>query len=70
MSYFDNCSIQIIKVNMGTIGGLGGKSAVIGFGFVKMPKDGVSRNCLQKGDVMCRFLFLQNIKERPEIREN
>ena len=31
-----------------------------------MPKDGVSRNCLQKGDVMCRFLFLQNIKERPE----
>ena len=25
----------------------------------------MSRNCLQKGDVMCRFLFLQNIKERP-----
>ena len=33
-----------------------------------MPKDGVSRNCLQKGDVMCRFLFLQNIKERPKIQ--
>ena len=26
----------------------------------------MSRNCLQKGDVMCRFLFLQNIKERPQ----
>ena len=34
MSYFDNCSSQIIKVNMGTIEGLGGKSTVIGFGFV------------------------------------